>query len=127
VMLIHPGGFVTFYAHLSASFVYSGEKVERGEIIGEVGSTGISKGPHVHYEFVRDGRNCNPEALFRPGMRRHDGTELETEKLEWTGSEPPKGLKCAPRPRHHPNSQWVVHEDATRDADKRSGIKPAAP
>ena len=42
-------------------------------------------------------------------------------KLEWTGEGPaPKGLKCAPRPRHHPNSQWVVNEDAKRDADKRS-------
>jgi murein DD-endopeptidase MepM/ murein hydrolase activator NlpD len=127
VMLIHPGGFVTFYAHLSASFVYSGETVERGEIIGEVGSTGISKGPHVHYEFVHMGRNCSPEPLFRPGMKRHDGTDLQAEKLEWTGSEPPKGLKCSPRPKHHPSSQWVDKEDATRDADKRSGIKPAAP
>jgi len=127
VMLIHPGGFVTFYAHLSASFVYSGEQVERGEVIGEVGSTGISKGPHVHYEFVHKGRNCSPEPLFRPGMKRHDGTEVEVEKLAWTESEPPKGLKCAPRPRHHPSSQWVDKEDATRDADKRSGIKPAAP
>jgi murein DD-endopeptidase MepM/ murein hydrolase activator NlpD len=125
VMLIHPGGFVTFYAHLSATFVYSGEQVERGEIIGEVGSTGISKGPHVHYEFVHKGQNCNPEPLFRPGMKRHDGTELETEKLEWTESQPPKGLKCAPRPKHHPSSQWVDKEDATRDADKRSGLKPA--
>jgi murein DD-endopeptidase MepM/ murein hydrolase activator NlpD len=127
VMLIHPGGFVTFYAHLSATFVYSGEQVERGEILGEVGSTGISKGPHVHYEFVHRGQNCNPEPLFRPGMRRHDGTDVEAEKLEWTASDPPKGLKCAARPKHHPSSQWVDKEDATRDADKRSGIERTTP
>jgi murein DD-endopeptidase MepM/ murein hydrolase activator NlpD len=124
IMIIHPGGFVSFYAHLSASFVYSGEQVGRGETIGEVGSTGISKGPHVHFEFVHEGKNCSPEPLFRPGMKRHDGSYLEdVPKLEWDGAKPPLGLKCAPRPKHHPNSQWVVHEDATRDADKRSGLK----
>jgi murein DD-endopeptidase MepM/ murein hydrolase activator NlpD len=124
VMLIHPGGFVSFYAHLSAAFVYSGERVDRGEIVGEVGSTGISKGPHVHFEFIHDGKNCNPEPLFRPGVKRQDGTYLEdVAKLEWTEERPPKGLRCAPRPRHHPSSQWVVNEDAARDADKRSGLR----
>jgi murein DD-endopeptidase MepM/ murein hydrolase activator NlpD len=127
IMIIHPGGFLTFYAHLSASFVHAGEQVQRGEIIGEVGSTGISKGPHVHYEFVHKGQNCNPEPLFRPGMKRHNGEVLEVAKLEWTDEKPPAGLKCAPRPKHHPNSQWVVHEDPARDADKRSGLaSPAA-
>jgi murein DD-endopeptidase MepM/ murein hydrolase activator NlpD len=126
VMLIHPGGFLTFYAHLSASFVYAGEQVERGEIIGEVGSTGISKGPHVHYEFVHNGQNCNPEPLFRPGMKQHNGEVVDVAKLEWTDAKPPEGLKCTPRPKHHPNSQWVVNEDAARDADKRSGLTPPA-
>jgi murein DD-endopeptidase MepM/ murein hydrolase activator NlpD len=125
VMLIHPGGFVTFYAHLSATFVYSGEQVERGEIIGEVGSTGISKGPHVHYEFVHAGKNCDPEPLFRPGVKKRDGSFIDTAKLEWTEAQPPKGLKCSPRPRRHPSSQWVDKEDAARDADSRSGL--AAP
>jgi murein DD-endopeptidase MepM/ murein hydrolase activator NlpD len=123
VMIIHPGGFVSFYAHLSAAFVYSGEQVARGEIIGEVGSTGISKGPHVHFELVHDGKNCNPEPLFRPGVRRRDGTSMDVAPLEWTEAGRPRGLKCSPRPRHHPSSQWVTNEDADSDADDRSGLK----
>lgn len=57
-------------------------------------------------------------------MKRRDGSFLEdAPKLEWTEASAPKGLKCAPRPKRHPNSQWVVNEDAARDADKRSGLK----
>jgi len=123
VMIIHPGGFVSFYAHLSAAFVYSGEQVARGEIVGEVGSTGISKGPHVHFELVHGGKNCDPEPLFRPGVRRRDGTMIDVAPIAWTEAGVPKGLKCSPRPKHHPSSQWVTSEDSAKDADERSGLK----
>jgi murein DD-endopeptidase MepM/ murein hydrolase activator NlpD len=110
VMIVHPGGWVTMYAHNSANSVVAGQRVVRGAIIGEVGSTGISRGPHVHFEFMHDGRNCDPAALFRPGIRHRDGHLTPMPRAEWVrASDRPEQVRCLPR-RRHPNSRWVVHE-----------------
>jgi len=125
VMIIHPQGFVSFYAHNTAFFVHPGQMVTRGQIISEVGSTGISRGPHVHFELIHELTNCDPAPLFRPGVRRHDGTQMEIPQLTWSGDGPPEGLRCERRPAHHPNSQWVVHEHPERDASESSGLRRA--
>jgi murein DD-endopeptidase MepM/ murein hydrolase activator NlpD len=54
IVLEHKYGFTTGYAHLSKILVKIGTLVKRGAIIGELGSTGISQGPHVHYEIRKD-------------------------------------------------------------------------
>lgn len=56
----HGFGYQTRYAHLSKTQVRRGQKVKRGEVIGLVGSTGKSTGPHLHYEVVNKGRKVNP-------------------------------------------------------------------
>jgi murein DD-endopeptidase MepM/ murein hydrolase activator NlpD len=53
VLQHHDGTEQTLYAHLSEVFVRSGEQVKQGEVIGRVGSTGLSTGPHLHFEFRR--------------------------------------------------------------------------
>jgi septal ring factor EnvC (AmiA/AmiB activator) len=60
VEISHGYGFVTRYAHMSEIDVRPGDRVERGSVVGEVGSTGRSTGPHLHYEVFRDGRRVNP-------------------------------------------------------------------
>ena len=60
VRLEHGGGLGTGYGHMSRIAVTPGERVRAGEIIGYVGSTGLSTGPHLHYEMYRNGQTVNP-------------------------------------------------------------------
>jgi murein DD-endopeptidase MepM/ murein hydrolase activator NlpD len=60
----HGFGITTRYGHLSKFAVTSGEAVRRGQIIGHVGSTGRSKGPHLHYEVLVNGQLTNPLRLL---------------------------------------------------------------
>jgi murein DD-endopeptidase MepM/ murein hydrolase activator NlpD len=68
VRLRHSGGVETVYAHLSriARGVRPGERVRQGEVIGNVGSTGLSTGPHLHYEIRMAGRAQDPARVALP-------------------------------------------------------------
>lgn len=67
VVLEHGHGFSTFYAHNRSIPVKVAKKVKRGDIIGYVGSTGNSTGPHVHYEIWKDGRPIDPVNYLKGG------------------------------------------------------------
>lgn len=61
----HGNGFKTKYAHLNAMYVNNGDRVSRGQAIGEVGSTGRSTGPHLHYEILFEGVNVDPMVFIK--------------------------------------------------------------
>ena len=63
VRIDHGGGLHTRYCHMSRKAVSRGERVKRGQVIGYVGSTGLSTGPHLHYEMYRRGKAINPASV----------------------------------------------------------------
>jgi murein DD-endopeptidase MepM/ murein hydrolase activator NlpD len=60
VVVNHGYGYRTLYGHMLRFAVRRGQKVKRGQLIGYVGSTGLSTGPHVHYEVIKGGKKVNP-------------------------------------------------------------------
>jgi murein DD-endopeptidase MepM/ murein hydrolase activator NlpD len=65
MMIIHADGAVSVYAHCRANYVTSGQHVQAGDVIGEVGATGLTRGPHLHFELRRRGRAVDPLPSFR--------------------------------------------------------------
>ncbi len=64
VMVKHNNGYETRYAHLTRTRVKRGEAIEAGEIVGLLGSTGRSTGPHLHYEVIQNDKKVNPSKYF---------------------------------------------------------------
>ncbi len=65
VMIDHGGNVYTLYAHMSQRLVSKGDKVTRGQVIGKVGSTGYSSGPHLHFEIRENGTYVDPLTKFK--------------------------------------------------------------
>jgi len=64
VVIDHGYGYETYYAHLSKINVQVGQRVNRGDVIGLVGSTGTSTAPHLHYEVSKNGQKVNPQNYY---------------------------------------------------------------
>ncbi len=77
VRLAHGNGLDTRYCHMSRMAVRSGQTVKRGQVIGYVGSTGLSTGPHLHYEMYRNGRAINPASVSFVTRATLEGRELQ--------------------------------------------------
>lgn len=65
IIIRHARGFQTLYGHLSSILVRRGERVERGQIVGRVGNTGLSTGPHLHFTIIQNGSSVNPLNYIR--------------------------------------------------------------
>lgn len=102
IMLVHPSGFVTMYAHNRRNLVVAGQHVKRNQIIAELGSTGRSRGPHVHFELLWNGQNCDPMPLFRPVLGARDGGQPELRSVWKQPHRKPKTIRCGAR-KHHPD------------------------
>ena len=84
VKIRHNGSYETLYAHMSrfAKGVNVGTTVRQGQIIGYAGSTGMSTGPHLHYEIIKDGKHVNPMTVKLPAISNL-GAEDKKKFLEY--------------------------------------------
>ena len=104
IRLRHTGEYSTAYAHLSrfAKGVQAGRRVRQGQVIGYVGTTGRSTGPHLHYEVLRNGAQINPLQIRQPPDQQLAGADLERFRLEMARidrlrTDPPRGTQVASR------------------------------
>jgi len=72
IIINHGFGYRTLYAHLSKVSVRVGEKVKRGQLIGYVGSTGLSTAPHLHYEVIKNNEKVNPINYIFSGISEEE-------------------------------------------------------
>ena len=82
VKVQHAGDLATRYCHMSRMAVRRGDNVKRGQVIGYVGSTGLSTGPHLHYEMYRGGKSINPASVKFVTRATLTGSELIDFKLQ---------------------------------------------
>ncbi len=76
ITIDHGYGYQTKYLHMSKFNVKEGQEVKRGDIIGYVGNTGLSKAPHCHYEVWKDGKSTNPVNYFYNDVTEEEWDEL---------------------------------------------------
>jgi len=76
IVIDHGYGIRTVYGHLSRTNVIQGRQVKRGDLIGLSGNTGLSSGPHLHYEIIQFGRYRNPIYFFNNDMTTEEYNEM---------------------------------------------------
>ena len=84
VKIKHNSTYSTVYAHMSkfGRNIKEGVRIKQGQIIGYVGSTGMSTGPHLHYEVIENGRKINSQKLKLPSGKILKGKERELFEIE---------------------------------------------
>ncbi len=83
IILVHNFGFTTNYAHLDEIIVSAGDFVSKGDVIGFVGSTGVSTAPHLHYEVQYLKRRLNPRPFMDWSMEEYDVVFEKEDKIQW--------------------------------------------
>lgn len=76
IVIDHGYGYESLYGHLYKYNVKRGQKVQRGDLIGFVGSTGRSQGPHLHYEVYKDGERINPMNFYYGSLTAEEYAEM---------------------------------------------------
>ena len=85
IKLRHAGNIGSGYGHMSSFAVRAGQHVRQGQVIGYVGSTGLSTGPHLHWEVWKNGQAVNPKSISFTSVARLAGAELQRFKARVAG------------------------------------------
>ncbi len=122
VRLSHGGGLGTRYCHMSRLAVNSGQSVRRGQVIGYVGSTGLSTGAHLHYEMYRNGRAVDPASVQFVTRAQLSGEELRRFRAALgaiKGVAPGAALTALA-----PTAAETTSEEPVREIDKLDAPRP---
>jgi murein DD-endopeptidase MepM/ murein hydrolase activator NlpD len=113
VRIRHANGYETAYAHMSrfARGMRAGVRVRQGQVIGYVGNTGRSTGPHLHYEVLRRGQQLNPMSLQVANGRNLSGRDLELFEIERARIDTLRQVRASEAP-----TEAVAAPAATSDA-----------
>jgi len=126
VMIVHRNGWMTLYAHNARTTVQPGYRVRRGERIAIVGTTGITHGPHVHFELWQNGRAVDPSTLFDGGPAYVERLGLRAARR---GDVPaPRPVTDADRPEEapltpHPDERRAAREESARTERSRRAAR----
>lgn len=135
VEIQHPDGVVTAYSHMSrlGTDIASGTEVRQGQVIGFVGSTGLSTGPHLHYEVIVNGHFVDPMDIYAPGgasmlaqVRKTTSAALDP-PLKQPSSKPVLSAQhtpvrrtaAAPSRPLKPRKRWAEHESRMRSIQSK--------
>jgi len=83
VIVDHGFGFRTLYGHMSKRLVKTGEVLRKGQVIGLIGSTGLSSGPHLHYEVSFVQRKLNPAPFVKWHLENFDSIQKKVKGVPW--------------------------------------------
>lgn len=83
VILRHNHGFRTYYGHMDEVSVRTGDFVAKGDLLGKVGSTGLSSGPHLHYEVRHIYRKLKPRPFMAWGLDNYDALFQQEDRVKW--------------------------------------------
>jgi len=83
IILDHNFGFKTLFGHLSKIVVKSGKFIKKGEIIGYTGNSGLSNGPHLHYEIRYVGMVLNPKDFLKWNLKNYNEIFKKEKKVKW--------------------------------------------
>jgi murein DD-endopeptidase MepM/ murein hydrolase activator NlpD len=70
IIISHPGGFITVYAHNDSNLVISGSTIEKRQVIALIGETGNSQGPHLHFEIWKNNQVLDARAIISEYMKK---------------------------------------------------------
>jgi murein DD-endopeptidase MepM/ murein hydrolase activator NlpD len=110
VFLQHGQTYVTKYLHLNKKKVRKGQTVKQKQLIGTVGSTGYSTGPHLHYEFLVNGVHRNPRTVKLPQAK----PILNSEKAAFQAAITPILVELA---QYQQRTQLALKENVSRNAN----------
>ncbi len=108
ITLSHSYGFKTLYAHLDRMIVNQGQFVQKGQLIGYLGNTGYSTGPHLHYEVRYLNRPLDPKNFVEWDLENYESIFEKEKKVQWDSVI--KGIKW----------QWTLLEQLSSQREQRS-------
>ena len=120
VRVHHPGGVSTLYAHLSSINVASGQKIDPGTVIGKIGTTGSSTGPHLHFEVDVNGKSSNPEPYEDRLFRFGGNVKVKAKKGGNQGAPDPKINTIQRQQSPEEFFKGTEQEDIFKDKEKRA-------